>query len=621
MVMRRSNGLRRLAHCAIPAFIVGGLVACGSGGGEEAAPNGQDPASTGATEPGAAPGATGAPPGAAPGSTLPGVPGMPGASNPGTTPGAPGAPGAPAEPGATPAPTIVARAPLAVRISKNEYAWSVFDVLGVQLTEQELALDGGGLPDDQGDGVFKRFADKQTTVEQHANGLMALAELAASRVEVDRLNEVHGGCDDATLGCVRPVLSGVGELLFRRPLDARELALYESVTQAALDEGEDQEGAVRWTLMALLQAPSFVFQLTKETAGEAGTIGTVDSYEFAARLASFIWSSVPDAPLLAAAADGSLSEPKGLQAQVTRMLGDAKAQRMTENFIRDYSRAERASFLDATDADREALRESIVATFQYLMWEAKRPLQELFTTTDFVVNPRTAELLGLEVEGSGLTHADVSELPERFGLLTHPGVIAGMGDQETGSFVNRGKFLMERLLCQHPAEVPAGLASALEAFAADTTGLSEHERLAIRKTRPECWGCHSQFEPFALGFSRFDGAGRYIGEVDAQGRPLPLDGWVPLPGRREADQPRYSSVQEYMTILQNETAIQECMTQHFISYATSYAPDKFAKAAAPTVGAQYVANGKTLESMISAVVQSDVFRQFLVQAPSESEGN
>src|SRR5690606_30381781 len=158
------------------------------------------------------------------------------------------------------------------------------------LTEQELALDGGGLPDDQGDGVFKRFADKQTTVEQHANGLLALAELAANRVDVDWLNDTHDGCDDATLACVRPVLSGVGELLFRRPLDSRELALYEVVTQAALDEGEDQAAAVHWTLMALLQAPSFVFQLTKETAGTVGTIGTVDSYELGARLASFIWS-------------------------------------------------------------------------------------------------------------------------------------------------------------------------------------------------------------------------------------------------------------------------------------------------------------------------------------------
>jgi hypothetical protein len=596
-----------------------GLAGCSGTAGGDAAAGSPAPGLSTNVQPGVpAPGA-GSQPGVSPTGVTP-----PGATSPGVgtdVPGVPSVPGVPGDP-ASPAPaaTPQARLPLASRITKTEYAWSVLDVLGVELTEQELSLDAGGLPDDQGDGVFKRFADKQTTVEQHASGLFALAELTASRVAVATLSATHGACTRATLDCVQPILAGVGERLFRRPLDERETALYEGVAQTALTEDESFEATVRWTLVALLQAPSFVFQMTKETVGTAGAIGSLDAYELGARLASFIWSSVPDAPLLEAAADGSLLEPAALQAQVTRMLADPKAQRMTENFIRDYSRAERASFLDATDADRAALRESIVATFQYLMWDAKRPLHELFTTTDFVVNTRTAELLGVDAVGPGLTHVDVSSLPERRGLLTHPGVIAGMGDQETGSFVNRGKFLMERLLCQHPAAVPAALVSALEEFNADTTGLNEHERMEIRKTRPECWGCHMQFEPFAFGFARFDGAGRYVGEADAAGKPLPLDGWVPV--RTEADAPKYTNVSEYMAILQSEKAIQECMTQHFISYATSFAPDKFARAAAPTVGAQYVAEGQTLGSMISAVVRSDVFRQFLVQsATAESEEN
>lgn len=614
-----------LAPCALLACLVSSAgvgavgfcaVGCsGTAGNGDAAEAGQAPAASAgptAVQPGVGEPGMGLPPGVVSTSVTPDT------TQPGVTPDATVAPAEPGEPAPSAAPT--ARLPLAVRITKTEYAWSVRDVLDVELTEAELSLDGGGLPDDQGDGVFKRFADKQTTVEQHAAGFLTLAELTASRVAVATLSTTYDSCTEATLECVRPILAGVGERLFRRPLDARELALYERVAEAALAEDEGFEATVRWTLMALLQAPPFVFQLTQETVGTPGAIGSLDTYELGARLASFIWSSVPDAALLEAAANGSLTEPDSLQAQVSRMLADPKAQRMTENFIRDYSRAERASFLGATDADRAALRESIVATFQYLMWEAKRPLHELFTTTDFVVNARTAELLGLDGVARGLSHVDVSTLPQRRGLLTHPGVIAGMGDQETGSFVNRGKFLMERLLCQHPAAVPAALASALEEFNADTTGLSEHERMEIRKTRAECWGCHMQFEPFSFGFARFDGAGRYVGDVDTAGKPLPLDGWVPV--RTEADAPKYSSVAEYMTILQSEPAIQECMTQHFISYATSFAPDKFARLAAPSVGAQYVADGQTLESMISAVAQSAVFRQFVVQASTtESEAN
>jgi hypothetical protein len=519
-----------------------------------------------------------------------------------------------------PEPELAVRAPLATRISKTEYAWSVYDVLGVELSEAELAADNGGLPDDAGDGVFKRFADKQVTFEQHAAGFWALAERVAERVNVETLRETYGACGETEASCVTSLVFSLGERLFRRPLGEREQGVYSTVAQAALDAGESFESAVKWSLTALLQAPPFVFHLLEETQGAPSEPRDLTPHELAARLASFIWSSVPDAALLDAAKDGSLTEPATLNAQVTRMLEDPKAKRMTEAFIRDYSRAERASFLDASDADRRALRESMVATFQHLTWEEKRPLGEMFTTTNFLVNERTAELLGANgaASGAGLSPLDVSSLPERVGLLTHPGVIAGMGDQEIGSFVNRGKFLMERLLCVHPAAVPAALAAALEEFTADTTGLSEHERLALRKTRLECWTCHQQFEPFALGFARFDGAGRYRGEVDEQGRPLPLDGWVPTVPESIAQ--KYTNVREYMEILQNEPAVQKCLTEHFLSYATSYAPDALTRRAAAQLAEAAPASEQTLVQMVSTVTRSDLFRQFVVQPTDAAEG-
>jgi hypothetical protein len=229
-----------------------------------------------------------------------------------------------------------------------------------------------------------------------------------------------------------------------------------------------------------------------------------------------------------------------------------------------------------------------------------------------------AETLGVPHTGTGLEAVDVSGLPERVGIMTHPGVIAGMGDRSTGSFVNRGKYLMERLLCRNPITFPAELLTELQNFNADTTGLNEHERVAIRKTRPECWGCHVQFEPFAFGYSRFDGDGSYIGDVDAAGKPLPLDGWVPT--SQEADSPHYANVGEYMQILANEPIVQTCMTEHFIAFATARTTDAAAKSEAETVGAEYRAAGSTLPAMVNAVVGSDLFRGLLVQPATSGAG-
>jgi hypothetical protein len=343
-----------------------------------------------------------------------------------------------------------------------------------------------------------------------------------------------------------------------------------------------------------------------ELEGTPGTDRPLTDSELAVRLAAFLWVSVPDDELLSVAESGTLRDPAVLSAQLTRMLTDPKAQRFTETFIADFSRAKLASFTGATNADREALSESVTATFQHHFWSAHRSVAELFTTTEFMLNQRSAELMDARyAAGGGMQLVDVSTLPERVGLLAHPGMIAGMGDLEIGSFVNRGKVLMERLLCANPVAVPAGLLDQLEEFNADTEGLNEHERVAIRMTRPECWGCHTQFEPLAFGFSRFDGAGRYVGEVDAEGKPLPLDGWVPVAA--EADSPHYSNFAEYMSILSTEPVVQRCMTEHFLSFATARGTDELAKAHAEVVSAEYIAGGSTLEAMVSAVVKTPLF--------------
>jgi hypothetical protein len=348
--------------------------------------------------------------------------------------------------------------------------------------------------------------------------------------------------------------------------------------------------------------------MENEVLGTPGQPRDIAAYELAARLASFLWVSVPDDALLAAAEDGSLLTAAVRDAQLARMFADPKAQRFTEAFAADFSRARFAAFEGATDADRAALSESVIATFQDHFWTQRGSVADLFETTRFVVNPTVAELLGLPAMGSGLQPVDVSRLPERVGLMSHPGVVAGMGDRVIGSFVNRGKYLMERLLCRNPAEVPDDLATVIEAFNADTTGLNEHERAEIRKSRPQCWGCHTQFEPLAFGFSRFDGAGRYVGDMDEDGKPLPLDGYVPT---EEAVEPAYTDVASYMRILATNPVVQTCMTEHFIVFATARGGSELVRAEAEHVREKYQADGSTLSAMVSAVTESPLFRTIL----------
>lgn len=516
--------------------------------------------------------------------------------------------------GTTGEPSVRTRVGLAARLSKIEYRNSILDVLGVGLLPEELDAKVGGIPDDNGDGVFKHLADNQTSVEQHALAYFQVAEAVTARVDIPALATSLGSCTDATAECGTAFIQAIGRKLYRRPLEQREVDAMLTVYDTAIAEQLDFVTAARWTLVALLQAPQFLFRMDDEVDGVPGEPRDLSSYELATRLAAFLWVSVPDEALLAAAQDQSLLQAEVLDAQVARMLADPKARRFTETFAIDFSRARLASFEGSTDADRAALNESVIATFQDHFWTQQGSLAGLFQTTRFVVNPTVAGLLGLEATGEGLQVVDVSGLPERVGLMSHPGMIAGMGDLSVGSFVNRGKYLMERLLCRHPAAVPDSVAAEIEAFNTDTAGLNERERAEVRMSRSVCWSCHKQFEPLAFGFARFDGAGRYVGETDASGKPLPLDGWVPT---GEDEEPQYLDVASYMQVLATNPVIQTCMTEHFIDFATSRSGDEVGRAEAELVGQDYIANGSTLSAVVSAVVHSPIFRT-LITAPGSA---
>jgi hypothetical protein len=597
-------GTRRQSSLTALVVVGGVLLACSA---DLVAPTGKGNPSG----PAAGAGTTAMGPGAGGKPSSGGTAGKPPASSAGTGSHMAGAP--PTSP-----PTVFSRPGLAARLSKFEYGYSIKDVLGVSLLPEELDATAGGIPDDAGDGVFKHIADKQTSVEQHALAYFKVGEAVVKRVDFSALAKRLGSCTEATATCGTATIQALGRLLFRRPLEQRQLDAMLGVFNAGLGEKLDYAHAMLWTVHAMLQAPEFLFRMDQETASAAAQ-RDLDGYELATRLSSFLWLSVPDEALLTAAADGSLVRTDVLDAQIARMLLDPKAQRFTEAFGTDFSRARFASFDGATDADRAALNESMVATFQDHFWTQHGSVADLFTTTRFVVNPTTAALLGLPATGSGLQTVDVASLPQRVGLLTHPGMIAGMGDRAVGSFVNRGKYLMERLLCRNPIAVPDSVAAMIDTFNADTAGLNEREKSDIRMSREQCWSCHSQFEPLAFGFSRFDGAGRYVGETDAAGKALQLDGWVPTD---EDPQPPYADVGSYMQVLASDPMVQTCMTEHFISFATARTADELVRIdAEQRVGKQYLANGSSLSAMVLAVAHSTLFRTILTVTPTTGAGN
>ena len=111
---------------------------------------------------------------------------------------------------------------------------------------------------------------------------------------------------------------------YRRPLRASERDRLEAFWQANLGDGPRDE-AVALTVAGILQAPPFHFRVEAEDLTGGGEPMPPSRWELATRLSYFLWDSMPDGALFAAAESGELATTAGIERQARRMLDDPKA--------------------------------------------------------------------------------------------------------------------------------------------------------------------------------------------------------------------------------------------------------------------------------------------------------
>ncbi len=101
------------------------------------------------------------------------------------------------------------------------------------------------------------------------------------------------------------------------------------------EHGAPRESARRLqvALKALLVSPDFLFRVERDPPAAApGEVYRIDDVELASRLPFFLWSSLPDETLLAAAEHGNLHETAELERQVQRTIADPRADAFVEHF-------------------------------------------------------------------------------------------------------------------------------------------------------------------------------------------------------------------------------------------------------------------------------------------------
>src|SRR5260370_28994760 len=134
-------------------------------------------------------------------------------------------------------------------------------------------------------------------------------------------------------GCARLIVEHLARRAYRRPVTTKEVTQLTSLIADVERDGGSFEEGLATAIQAMLLSPHFLFRIEPAPATPLTGASTrsLSQYELASRLSYFLWSSMPDDALLAAADRGQLAQPKALEAQVRRMLLDPKSHALAEN--------------------------------------------------------------------------------------------------------------------------------------------------------------------------------------------------------------------------------------------------------------------------------------------------
>jgi hypothetical protein len=234
--------------------------------------------------------------------------------------------------------------------------------------------------------------------------------------------------------------------------------------------------------------------------------------ELANRLSYFLWSSPPDDMLLSYAAAGQLHGKT--TGQIDRLLNNPKVMRFIAGFTHQWLDMVRLDFFQFNprlypkfDASaRASARQEIYETIRFVL-KNDLPLGTLLKSDFVVVNDVMADYYGIPgVSGGVFRKVPVPEGVPRGGLLGTAAVLAMGSDGERSSLVERGAWVLRKLLHDPPPPAPANVPM-LSRFAG--TLMPARELMTSHQEQPQCAQCHRRIDPIGFALEHFDAAGNW----------------------------------------------------------------------------------------------------------------
>ena len=332
--------------------------------------------------------------------------------------------------------------------------------------------------------------------------------------------------------CAREILSTLARRAYRRPAADADVQTLLDFYEAGRRDGSFDQG-IGFALERLLADPDFLYRIERDPVDAApATAYPVSDVELASRLSFFLWSSMPDDELLAHAERGTLSDRDVLERQVRRMLADARATALVENFVGQWLHLRNMESvypdpLEFPEFDgnlREAYQTETELFIETLLREDQSILELLSANYTFV-NERLARHYGIpDVYGSRFRKVTFDR-GEHAGLLSHGSLMTVTSYPNRTSPVLRGKWVLENLLGAPPPEPPPNVPT-LEEENEDGEPLSMREAMVMHRENPACAVCHAPMDPIGFALENYNAIGKWRPMSEA-GTPIDASGILP----------------------------------------------------------------------------------------------
>lgn len=509
--------------------------------------------------------------------------------------------------------TDVDPAPAAMRrLLGRQYNSSIELIFGAE------AASAATPPADSSLNGYQAIASAQQSVtdeivRQYEESARAVA--AAAMTNTARIDELVD-CDPASDGdtaCFDSFVANAGRLVFRRALSDDERADYVAVGETALEDLGTFDSGVEYIIVALLQSPSFVYQVeVGDPLGSPNDPRGLNAYELATRMSFFLVDRTPDEELLAAAEAGDLNDEAGIRAQAIRLLETSEARAAGTAFFMEYFSLTEMETLPKDPALFPEFSPEVAASMERetreliadVLYRRNAPATELLTASYSFIDENLASIYDVPAPAEAWDNTTLPAEQGRSGVLSHASILSTHAHADSTSVTHRGIFVLERFLCSSMPPPPEDVVTELPP---SSTAPTMRERVAVHLENEACAGCHRQSDPMGLALENFDPIGRYRAKengelIDASGQ----HGWLG----------EFVGVAELSQALVDSERATQCMVRNVYRHATGHVETDGELVTLEELHAKFKAADFSWRELLLEMVAHPLFRT--VGAPEEA---